>query len=133
MPVGMNGANEVGNAFAEALKRMLADKPGVTITAAAQELKVSRQAFHSYLQGTLPRRKRLNKAIHMWDLKLDLGGYSFDKSAFGAEEKNGPQAPETPQPTLWEALDAVREEDLHVTMKRVGKVLRVDVRIEIPA
>jgi hypothetical protein len=41
--------------------------------------------------------------------------------------------PTPTQPTLWEALDSVREEDLHVTMKRVGKVLRVDVRIEIPA
>jgi hypothetical protein len=129
----MHEMNEVGNAFATALNRMLASKPGLTISAAAKQLEVSRQAFHSYLQGTLPRRKTLNKAVHMWDLKLDLGKYSFDKGAFGAEEKKGKSVPKTTQPTLWEALDSVNEEDLRVTMKRVGKVLRVHVRIEIPA
>src|SRR5437667_8900387 len=39
--------------------------------------------------------------------------------------------------TIWsaarQAVDTVSEKDLHVTMKRVGKVLRFDVRIEIPA
>ena len=129
----MSEPNDVGNAFAAALKQMLANKLGLTITAAAKELKVSRQTFHSYLQGTLPRRKRLNKSVHMWDLKLDLGGHSFNKEAFGTEEKKDEPKDEQRQPTLWEALDSVSEEDLHVTMKRVGKVLRVDVRIEIPA
>jgi hypothetical protein len=125
--------NEVGNAFAAALKRMLENKPGLTITAAAKELEVSRQTFHSYLNGTLPRRKTLNKAVHKWDLKLDLGRYSFGKGAFGEETKKGASVPKKIQPTLWEVLDAVKKEDLRVTMKREGKVLRVDVRIEMPA
>jgi len=126
--------NEVGNAFADALKKMLESTAGLTIADAAKELGVSRQSFHSYLLGKLPRRKRLNKAVHLWDLKLDLGRYSFDKGAFPTEEKKIIRhARDERQPTLWEALDAVREEDLHVEMKRVGKVLRFEVRIEIPA
>jgi hypothetical protein len=130
----MHESNEIGNAFAKALEKMLTDKPGFTVKAAAKELKISRQSFHSYLNGTLPRRNTLHKAVHIWDLKLDLGKYSFGRGAFGVDEKKAERFPVTPQqPTLWEALDAVKEKDLHVTMKRVGKVLRVDVRIEIPA
>jgi hypothetical protein len=128
----MKESNEIGDAFAAALKLML-KKRELTISAAARDLEVSRQTFHSYLQGKLPRRKRLNKAVHMWDLKLDLGKYSFGKGAFGPPEEKVQTLPKRTQPTLWEALDAVRDDDLQVTMKRVGKVLRVDVRIEIPA
>ncbi|MCH7979141.1 MAG: hypothetical protein IH935_09225 [Acidobacteria bacterium] len=125
--------NEIGNAFAAALKQML-KKRGLPITAAARDLKVSRQSFHSYLQGKLPRRKTLNKAVHMWDLKLDLGRYSFTKEAFGRDQEKGKPVSTPSQPMLWEeALDRVKEEDLHVTMKRVGKVLRLNVKIEIPA
>jgi hypothetical protein len=124
--------NEIGDAFAVALRRMLNEK-GLTIGAAAKQLEVSRQAFHSYLKGTLPRGKTLNNAVHMWDLKLDLGRYSFDKGAFGREQEKGKAAARPSQPLLWEALDSVREEDLQVSVKRVGKVLRVDVKIEIPA
>ena len=122
--------NAVGDAFALALKKMLT-KRKMSITAAAKELEISRQAFHSCLQGKLPRRKTLNKAMHKWNLKLDLGKHSFGKGAFGVQ--TGQQVPVPTQRTLWEVLDSVGEEDLHVTMKRVGKVLRVDVRIEIPA
>lgn len=130
----MPEANEIGNAFAHALRRMLDDHPGRTIAAAAGELEVSRQAFHAYLQGTLPRRKTLNRAVRLWNLKLDLGKYSFDREAFGNDEsKQQQRVPLPKQPTLWEALDSVREEDLRVTMKRVGKVVRFDVRIEILA
>jgi hypothetical protein len=128
----MSEMNEIGNAFAQAIRRMLEEHPGRTVTAAAGELGVSRQAFHAYLQGKLPRRKTLNRAVHLWDLKLDLGKFSFNKEAFGDE--SAPQRGSTPvQRSLWEALDAVSEEDLQVTMKRVGKVLRFDVRIEISA
>jgi len=123
--------NEIGDAFAGALRRMLKEK-NLTVAAAAKKLEVSRQTFHSYLGGKLPRQKMLNKAVHTWDLKLDLGKNSFGKEAFGREH-GGKAAPRPAQPTLWEALDSVREEDLQVSMKRVGKVLRVDVRIEIPA
>ncbi len=124
--------NGIGEAFAAALRQML-KKRKLTIAAAALDLGVSRQAFHSYLGGTIPRRKTLNKSVHMWDLKLDLGRHSFGKGAFGAVQTKGKQVPQPSQPTLWEVLDSVGEEDLHVSVKRVGKVLRVDVKIEIPA
>lgn len=122
--------NEVGNAFAAALKKMLA-KRNLSKTAAAKELGISRQAFHSCLLGKLPRRKTLNRAVHLWSLKLDLGKQSFEKGAFGPEVAK--LTPAETQRSLWEALDSIGDEDLHVTTKRIGKILRVDVRIEIPA
>jgi hypothetical protein len=124
--------NEIGDAFAEALRKML-EKKMLSVHSAADKLGVSRQAFYAYLDGTLPRRKMFHKAVHLWDLKLDLGKYSFGKEAFPSEGQKVEATPKPVQRTLWEVLDAVKEEDLRVTMKRVGKTLRVDVRIEIPA
>lgn len=133
----MAETNEIGDAFAAALQRMLKERklkePKLTIDVVAKELGVTRQTFHSYLQGNLPRRKRLNKAVHRWDLKLDLGEYSFGKEAFGPEQRKGNALPKPSQLKLLELLDSVRKEDLRVEMKRVGKVLHVDVKIQIPA
>jgi len=126
--------NEIGDAFAAALRRMLAEKPDRTITAAATQLEVSRQAFHAYLNGKLPRRRTLNRAMHLWNLELRLREYSFDREAFGLKEGKKEKPGSNPdQLALLGLLDTVTEKDLHVTMKRVGKVLRFDVRIEIPA
>jgi transcriptional regulator with XRE-family HTH domain len=126
-----SGKNELGNAFAAALKRMLRQN-NLTVDKAAARLGVSRQAFHAYLNGKLPRRQRLNKAMQQFELRLDLGQYSFYKGAFPGE----PARKATPEPTqlkLLELLDSVNEEDLQVTVKRTGKTLKVQVRIEIPA
>jgi predicted transcriptional regulator len=127
--------NEVGDAFAAALRRMLDEKPGRTVSAAAEQLEVSRQAFHAYLKGKLPRRKTLNRAMNLWNLKLELRDQAFGKGAFGAkaQEKAEDLASKPAQLALWEMLDTVTQKDLRVTMRRMGKVLRFDVRIEIPA
>ena len=75
----------------------------------------------------------MNKVVHLWNLKLDIEEYSFDKQAFGPEQEKNKLISKPNQPTLWEALDSVGEEDLRLTVKRVGKSLRVSVKIEIPA
>ncbi len=122
---------DVGQAWAAALQQMLR-KEKTTVTAAAKRLGVTRQAFHGYLNGKLPRRKKLNKAVHLWDLKFDIGEYSFSRGAFGPAEQSSKISP-LPQPGLWDSLDSLQEDDLHLNVKRVGKVLRIDVRIDIPA
>lgn len=124
--------NEVGDAFAAALRRMLKDR---TIATAAAQLGVSRQAFHAYLNGKLPRRKTLNRAMFLWNLKLGLGKNFFDKGAFGTEEamENEASRATTAQMAFWETVNTIEEKDLHVTMKRVGKVLQFKVEIKVPA
>jgi transcriptional regulator with XRE-family HTH domain len=123
--------NQVGDAFAAALKQMLKERK-LTVVAAAARLGVSRQTFHSYLNGVLPRRKTLSKAVHVWDLKLDLGHHSFGRESFDREQSKGrPPVPE--QPTLWEALDSLTDEDVQISLKRVGKAFGVHLKIKIPA
>ena len=122
--------SQVGEAFAKALRAMLVSK-GLTVSKAAQRVHVSRQTFHAYLNGKLPRQKRLNKIISAYDLTLDLNGRSFDKSAFTKDEAKA--SPEWRQLTLFEALDSISSRDLQVSIKRTGRVLRVHVAIDIPA
>lgn len=78
----------------------------------------------------MPRPKTLANAVRILKLKLTIGDESFDESAF-------PQLPESElppkQPTLWDALDNIGDDDLTIKVKRVGKALRVTVSIDIPA
>ena len=123
--------SRVGDAFAQALKQMLLDKKEATIEQAAKRLGVSRQQFHAYLNGKLPRQQRLNRAMHIWELRLDLKENSFRKEAFAEGNQEG--TGEWRQLALFEALDSISEEDLHVNVKRTGKVFRIHVAVEIPA
>ena len=123
---------DIGTAFADALKRMLREKKtkGLTVEKAAKQLGVTRQRFHSCLNGELPTKKRFNRAMRIFDLRLDLKEHSFSKEAFGLEQ---PSEPEWKQLTLFELLDSISDQDLQVTVKRTGRVFRVHVAIEIPA
>jgi transcriptional regulator with XRE-family HTH domain len=126
----MQKSNTINEAFRKELKRALRDQH-LTVHAAAIKLKITRQAFHNYLNGTsMPRPKMLANAVRILKLKLTIGDESFDESAF-------PQLPESElppkQPTLWDALDNIGDDDLTIKVKRVGKALRVTVSIDIPA
>jgi len=123
--------SEVGDAFAQALKQMLREKKEPTIDSAAKRLGVSRQQFHAYLNGKLPRQKRLNTAMRIWELKLDLKEHSFSQDAFPKEKLR--ESAQWRQLTLFEALDSISDEDLQVNVKRTGRVFRIHVAVEIPA
>jgi hypothetical protein len=121
---------QVGEAFAKAVRDMLSSE-GLTVTKAAQRMKVSRQTLHAYLNGKLPRQKRLNKIMSDHNLTLGLNKQSFDKTAF---VKEGTKAlPEWRQLTLFEALDSISSQNLQVSVKRTGRVFKVHVAIDIPA
>jgi transcriptional regulator with XRE-family HTH domain len=122
--------NTINEAFRKELRKALKDQ-NLTVETAAVKLDITRQAFHNYLNGTsMPRPKRLANAVRILKLKLTIGDESFDASAF-------PQPPEsqTPpkQPSLWDALDNIGDENLTIKVKRVGNALRVAVNIDIPA
>jgi hypothetical protein len=84
------------------------------------------------VNGVFPRRKTLSKAVHVWDLKLDLGHHFFGRESFDREQSKG-RPPEPEQPTLWEALDSLTDEDVQISLKRVGKAFGVHLKIKIPA
>lgn len=114
--------------------RRVLDERKLTVAAAAKQLGISRQAFHSYLDSskpTIPRMRTLSRAMQLWDLRLTVAGVSFDKGAFPSATINKPQAQS--QMSLLEMLDSIKQEDLRFTVKRVGKSLRVALQIDIPA
>jgi transcriptional regulator with XRE-family HTH domain len=123
---------ELRDSFAAELKRAL-ERHRLTVTAAAKELEVSRQALHAYLKGdAMPRAKVFARAVKLWDIEFHFGNQAFNKSDFPSPA--APKPVSVPkQITLWEKLDTIKQEDLQIAVKRVGRELRVSVQISIPA
>lgn len=118
-------------AIATEFKRILAERK-ITVSTAARELRVSRQAFHNYLNGkSMPRQNTLSRAMDKWDFKLMVGMEVFDRSSFPQSAEQTPVQEQLP--LVWESLDAIRKEDLKVSVARVGSTFSIDVKIEIPA
>jgi hypothetical protein len=103
-----------------------------SVQSAAKKLGVSRQTFHSYLNGSAtPRSKRLAKAIKLWKLEFNVANYT--PPVLPQAQQRVQQSKEPLQLELWQALDSIKARDLDVTVKRVGKSLRVAVEIAIRA
>jgi predicted transcriptional regulator len=95
--------------------------------AAAELLGVSRQTFHSYLNGSsMPRKGVRAKAAELWGVQISSSQVLPDSS-----EKT-PVA-EQLEFSFWQKIDAIRENDLKVAFDREGRTLKVNVRIDIPA
>jgi predicted transcriptional regulator len=121
--------------FASELKRIISERR-LSVTQAAKALGVSRQAVYNYVNEiSTPRAKVLAKAMELWGLEIRIGQTIYDRSSF---EKSRPAKPipveaRPVQLDLWRQLDAIKNEDLQIGVKRVGKTLRVSVQIAIPA
>jgi transcriptional regulator with XRE-family HTH domain len=121
----------LSEAVATEFKRILIERK-LSVSAAARELRVSRQAFHNYLNGaSVPRHKTLGRAMDKWDFKLKIGDVVFDRSSF-PKQKEIDQKPEQ-LPLIWETLDSIRQQDLKIAVVRVGATFNVEVKIKIPA
>lgn len=122
----------LNDAFAQEFHRVLNDR-GLTVTAAAELLGVSRQTFHSYLTGkSIPRPNVQAKAAELWQIGLNFREVMFDSSSFG--KPSNPPPPAQQMEFLFAKLDSITVEDLHVVdVKREGMSLKVDLRIDIPA
>jgi transcriptional regulator with XRE-family HTH domain len=120
----------LSDAIKTEFERILKERK-LSVSAAAHELHVTRQAFHNYLNGkSLPRRKTLNRAIDRLGFKLDVNGMVVDRSSVPPQEQNIPQPK---QLLLWESLDAIKQQDLKITVGREGSIFKVEVKIDIPA
>jgi transcriptional regulator with XRE-family HTH domain len=123
--------SSVSEAIAAEFSRILTERK-LSVSAAARELHVSRQAFHSYLNGTsTPRHKTLGRAMDLWNFQLRIGNEVFDRSSF----PKGPKLVQSQEqlPFVWEALDAIKKQNLKVGVCREGSVFKVEVKIDIPA
>jgi transcriptional regulator with XRE-family HTH domain len=116
--------------FATELRRTLT-KESISRTDAAKALRISRQALYNYLNGvSVPREKVLARAMELWGLEVRVGNIVFTKDSFHKRDKPEPVAK---QLNLLAQLDAIKQKDLQLNVKRVGKVLKVSVEIGIPA
>ncbi len=121
----------LSEAIAAEFERILNDRE-LSVSAAAHELRVSRQAFHNYLNGkSVPRHQTLGRAMDKWGFKLKVGEVVFDRSSFPKRDDKV-QSPEQ-LPLIWETLDAIKQQDLKIAVVRVGSTLNVEVKIDIPA
>jgi len=124
--------SDLSDAFAKEFARILKVHK-LTKTSAAGLLGVSRQAFHSYLNGkAIPRPRIQAKAAELWSIGFTVRDASFDSSAFGEVTDIQPPA-EQMKLNLLAKLDSIQDGDLHIGVKRVGSTLNVSVRIDIPA
>ena len=124
--------SSLNQAIADEFRRVLRDNK-LTASAAARCLDISRQAFHSYMGGkSIPRRKVLAKAAELWGIRIVVGDASFDPSTFD-NQPDRPRPAEQLELNLWKKLDAISERDLHISLRREGKTLKVAVSIDIPA
>jgi hypothetical protein len=120
----------LSDAIKAEFERILIERK-LSVSAAAHELHVSRQAFHNYLNGTcLPRRATLNRAIDRLGFRLNVNGMVVDQSSVPLREQKIPLAK---QLLLWESLDAIKQQDLKITVGREGSIFKLEVKIDIPA
>lgn len=120
----------LSDAIAAEFKRILAERK-LSVSSAARDLRVTRQAFHNYLNGTsVPRHRTLGRAMDLWDFKVTIGDIMLDRSSFPAQVNISPQHEQLP---LWKALDAIKQQDLKIAVARVGSTLKLEVKIDIPA
>jgi len=118
---------DLNAAISQELRRALTQQK-VSVSSAAKVLGVSRQAVHSYLNGTsVPRPSVLAIAVRTWDLKISIGRTSFDKASFPE-----PKLSSVPlQMTLAGLFDSIKAEDLKLDIKRHGNAFRISVSIQV--
>jgi transcriptional regulator with XRE-family HTH domain len=122
----------LSQAISDELRRVLRDNK-LSVSAAARLLGISRQAFHSYMSGkSIPRPQVLTRADELWRIRIVVGDTSFDPSTFDNQPER-PKPAEQLELNLWKKLDAISERDLHISLRREGKTLKVAVSIDIPA
>ena len=101
------------------------------MTAAANELGITRQALYNYLNAkSTPRDKKLASLMHLWKLRITVGSVTIDETSFPAPKS---QSVPAKQLDMWDKLNSIRQEDLKIGVKRAGEGFKVSVEIDIPA
>ena len=111
------------------LREAIEDK-NLTMTSAAKALRVTRQTLWLYLnEKSTPGGEVLKRACKVWNLTLNVEGFSFTSGAFGPEQK---ALPRPRQLDLFRALEKLRADQIDTRV--VGCVrgffeLRVRIKI----
>jgi hypothetical protein len=68
--------------------------------------------------------------MDIWGFDLKIGGSSLDRSSL---TQSGDETQKPVQLSLLESLDAIKQQDLKISVGRVGSTFKVEVKIDIPA
>ncbi|MDR3737722.1 MAG: helix-turn-helix transcriptional regulator [Terracidiphilus sp.] len=118
------------DSFAAEIKRLIKER-GITVTAAASELGITRQALYNYLNAkSTPRDKKLASVMHLWKLRITVGSVTIDETSFPTPK---PHSAPAKQLDMWDKLNSIKQEDLRIGVKRSGNLFKVSVEIDIPA
>jgi hypothetical protein len=104
--------------FGQDLRNRIKEKD-LTVTAAATQLGVSRQALYFHFAGKhQPRWRVVERAVRLLDLEVYVQGQKFDKAAFGGETYQAPKDTPAQLLLLPEALTRLRTSNLEAKVVR---------------
>jgi hypothetical protein len=93
------------------------EENGLTITAAAMALGITRQCLHYHFLGKhQPRPRVVERAVRLWDMVVYAQGQKFDRRAFGPEITR--RSPSVQLLLLGEAIERVDNANLEVSVVR---------------
>lgn len=103
-----------------------------TISQAAKELGVSRQALYDIQRGKYcPSLALIQRACEVWDLDFNVRGLRIDKKTLRTKKK--PSVLLT-HPTLFDALGMLEHKRLVVVRtNRIGKAIEIVLRLTLSA
>jgi len=107
---------------------------GVSISQAARDLKVSRQAIYGFKDGTYcPSLAVIQRACAAWKLDFGFRGMKISKESFKPKKPARDQPPEV-QLTFFDLWDQLKDQRMTVVRARhVDGAVEMTLRISIPA
>lgn len=115
------------HAVAVSLKKVMRER-GMTPSKAAEELGIRRQTLWLYLnEKSMPGGAVLGRACDLWNLSLNVDGFTFTKEAFARQTKTRPR---TKQLDLFDLVDRIRPDQIKTRLIGGTDVFELRVRIK---
>jgi predicted transcriptional regulator len=120
---------------AQATALIIEKLEGISISQAARELKVSRQAIYGFKDGTYcPSMAVVQRACEVWKLEFGFRGMKISKDSFKPKKSKRDQEPPETQLTLFDLWDQLKDQRMTVVRARhVTGAVEMTLRISVPA
>ena len=108
----------------------------LSISQAARDLKVSRQAIYDFRDGTYcPSMAVIQRACEVWKLEFGFRGMKISKDSFKPEKSSkGKSSDQETQRTFFDLWDQLQDQRMVVVRaRRVNGAVEMTLRISIPA
>jgi hypothetical protein len=127
----------VGDLRTQAAALIIEKLKSLTISQAARDLKVSRQAIYDFRDGVYcPSLAVIQRACAAWKLEFNFRGMKVSKDSFRTKKVSADQQPESLQDqlNLFDLWDQLQDQRMTVVRaRRVNGSVEMTLRISIPA